>query len=263
MNKTYHFVAGMPRSGSTLLCNILCQNPRFRATGTSPLPSLLTGTVNIWKSSAEAQANYSDEDKEYLLKSLIENYHLPFSADVIFDKSRSWPSYLELLERLLERRPKIIAPIRYMPSIIASCEKIWRREISNFAGIPAGMDTIEKRSQYWLNNDQMVGASYISMQDAVRRGYKDCFLPVDFYALCVEPKETLQMIHNFIEEPYFDYDFNNVAQVIHEKDEFHGFSKDALHKIKSKVQLPPVDFVEVLGQDVSESLDKITYDFLY
>ena len=29
MEKTFHFIAGLPRSGSTLLANILAQNPRF------------------------------------------------------------------------------------------------------------------------------------------------------------------------------------------------------------------------------------------
>jgi len=35
--KTVHFVSGLPRSCSTLLCNLLAQNPRVHATPTSPL----------------------------------------------------------------------------------------------------------------------------------------------------------------------------------------------------------------------------------
>jgi sulfotransferase len=33
--KKIHFINGMPRSGSTLLCNILAQNPKFHVTPTS------------------------------------------------------------------------------------------------------------------------------------------------------------------------------------------------------------------------------------
>lgn len=33
--KKYYFISGLPRSGSTLLANILAQNPRFHATATS------------------------------------------------------------------------------------------------------------------------------------------------------------------------------------------------------------------------------------
>jgi sulfotransferase len=35
--KKLHLIAGLPRSGSTLLCNILNMNPNFYATPTSPL----------------------------------------------------------------------------------------------------------------------------------------------------------------------------------------------------------------------------------
>ena len=37
--RKFHFISGMPRSGSTLLAAILNQNPRFRAGMTSPLPT--------------------------------------------------------------------------------------------------------------------------------------------------------------------------------------------------------------------------------
>ena len=37
MPSRHHFITGMPRSGSTLLSAILQQNPRFRATVTSPV----------------------------------------------------------------------------------------------------------------------------------------------------------------------------------------------------------------------------------
>ena len=30
-----HFISGLPRSGSTLLANLLAQNPRFHSTATS------------------------------------------------------------------------------------------------------------------------------------------------------------------------------------------------------------------------------------
>src|SRR5690606_37254934 len=40
-----HFVAGLPRSGSTLLAAILRQNPRFRADVTSPVAALTDGLL--------------------------------------------------------------------------------------------------------------------------------------------------------------------------------------------------------------------------
>ncbi len=37
MSKTIHFVSGLPRAGSTLLMNVLAQNPRIHSTATSGL----------------------------------------------------------------------------------------------------------------------------------------------------------------------------------------------------------------------------------
>ena len=39
--KSFHVICGLPRSGSTLLCNILAQNPAFNVLHTSALPSLV------------------------------------------------------------------------------------------------------------------------------------------------------------------------------------------------------------------------------
>ena len=42
----YHFITGLPRSGSTLLSALLLQNPRFHAGMTSPVGGLFRGMLN-------------------------------------------------------------------------------------------------------------------------------------------------------------------------------------------------------------------------
>ena len=46
--KRLYFVAGLPRSGSTLLCNILMQNPAIYASATSGIPEVLRGIRDGW-----------------------------------------------------------------------------------------------------------------------------------------------------------------------------------------------------------------------
>ena len=41
MNKTFYFISGLPRSGSTLLSSILNQNPRFYSGPSSPVVSTM------------------------------------------------------------------------------------------------------------------------------------------------------------------------------------------------------------------------------
>lgn len=264
MNKRYNFIAGMPRSGSTLLCNILCQNPSFRATGTSPLPQFLLSLNNIWNNSAEAKANYNTEDKLHLLKTVMENYHIPFSEEVIFEKSRAWPVNFEFLESLLGKKPKIIVCTRNMAEIMSSCEKIWRKEIANLdnnSSILPNMMTQEGRLSHWGSADQLIGSSYNALQDCVARGHKNSLHRVDFFDLTTNPKQTLKKIHDFVEEPWFDYDFDNIEQKIHEKDEFHGFSKEALHTIRQKVEYPTPDYYQILGKHANQLMN-FNYNFL-
>lgn len=257
-----HFVAGMPRSGSTLLCNILSQNPRFRATGTSPLPALMSVISQTWNNSNECKANYTDEDKHHLLRSVMSDYHLPFNRDVIFDKSRAWPAYIELLQQLLNRDPKIIVCARHMAAICSSFEKLWRKEVSKYGGVSQAMITLEDRLKFWTSNDQVVGSAYRTIEDAVQRGHRNLLHVVDFYSLTTDPRRTLMGIHQFLEEPWFEYDFDNVEQVIHEKDEFHGFSKDALHTIRPQVKPVEQDFEKILGKSLSDQLGIFDYAFL-
>ena len=43
-----HFLAGLPRSGSTLLAAILNQNPAARVSSTSELVNILDVLANLW-----------------------------------------------------------------------------------------------------------------------------------------------------------------------------------------------------------------------
>jgi sulfotransferase len=59
--KKYFFVSGLPRSGSTLLENLLAQNPRFHATATSGIMDVMFATRNNWSNMIEFQASPNDE----------------------------------------------------------------------------------------------------------------------------------------------------------------------------------------------------------
>lgn len=53
---TLHLISGLPRAGSTLLCNILAQNPRFHATATSGILEMLFRVRNGWDTVEEFRA---------------------------------------------------------------------------------------------------------------------------------------------------------------------------------------------------------------
>ena len=56
--KTVHYVAGLPRSGATLILNILKQNPLIHGESVSGLCSVLSGVHFNW--------DKIEQNKEYL-----------------------------------------------------------------------------------------------------------------------------------------------------------------------------------------------------
>ena len=61
--RKFHFISGMPRSGSTLLAAILNQNPRFRSGMTSPLADIMGVVMAETSSKNDFSFDVSDEQR--------------------------------------------------------------------------------------------------------------------------------------------------------------------------------------------------------
>jgi sulfotransferase len=93
--RAFHAIAGLPRSGSTLLCNLLSQNPAFYAArSTSPLP-VLTATISEWfsasiefKSDLHADPVEAQQRQRLVMQSVLTSWYIRRGAEVVFDKSR-------------------------------------------------------------------------------------------------------------------------------------------------------------------------------
>lgn len=251
--KKVAFIAGLPRSGSTLLCNILNQNPRFAATGTSGILSLLVGIRDSWETNNELLASASKEIKLTTLQGAFDGFHANIEEPVIFNKSRGWTSYVEMAEAILEAPPKIIAPVRDIPDILASFEKIFRKNAGIDAfpqerAFPGQWKTLAGRLEVLSKSDQPFGFAYNSLKDAFDRGHGDKIHLVEYVDLTHSPKETMQKLYEFLEEDYYEHDFGNVEQVVQENDLFHGIQ--GLHDIRSEVKPQISDANRILGEQL-------------
>ena len=103
------FVSGLPRSGSTLLCNLLAQNPKFHVSkATSGLHDIMFGVRNQWDKLIEHQAEGVDRERlKRVLKSIFFSYHDTDKPHIV-DKGRGWLSLIEMIEFALEKPVKII-----------------------------------------------------------------------------------------------------------------------------------------------------------
>ena len=261
-DKTIHFIAGLPRSGSTLLCNILNQNPRFHATSTSGILEIVLAIRNQWENVTALSASPNKEGKNLVLKGILPNYYETIERPVVFDKSRGWGAYIELAEYILGREIKMLVPVRSIVDILASFEKLYREQTHSFQ-FPQEKShfyewqSLSGRADIWMRNDQPVGIAYNRIRDSIDRGFGNRMLLVEFEQLTQYPNTTMESVYQFLEEEPFKHDFNNVEQVTQENDDIHGIP--GLHLIRPKVEPVQVDARSIIGDTAFDKYDNAQF----
>jgi len=259
--KEIFFINGMPRSGSTLLCNILAQNPEFHVTPTSGLSELVKGVHQFWKQNPVIKASESPDKQIQIIKELFQSYHSDTERPTVFNKSRGWVPIIELVENVLGRPIKILVTTRKVTCILASLEKLYRKEIKLINSpmeIGPRMGTLEGRILSWTSEEGLVGGTFNSLRDAVMRGHKSKFHFIDYEDLTANPKKTVKGIYEFLEKDYYKHDFNNVKQYTKENDAEHGFTD--LHTIRPKIEPNTDDSKAILGH-MWEQFSNFHYNF--
>lgn len=250
-------LGGLPRSGSTLLCNILHQNPEFHVTtAASGFIEVLNAVMAPWDTLLEHKAAGIDEEqKRRVLEGVYETYHSTECGTVI-DKSRAWPQFIELHKFVTGKLPKVIVPVRSIPEILASLEKMFRNSKGKsnwmFRNLPQTKYlTVGQRCDLWAASENVLGMAYNRILDACDRGFRDCLHFVEFDALTSMPKDTMQRLYAYLGKPYFEHDFTNIDQVGKEDDLiYHGYAE--LHTIRPKIEVLPLVADAILTKPVAK-----------
>ncbi len=260
----FRFASSLPRSGSTLLCNILAQNPRFHCSHTSGCLDVLFGVRNSWDALVEHKAHPLPVAKANVLKGILNSYYEDIDKPVVLDKSRGWVAYIEMLENILGEKAKIVVCVRQVADILSSIEKL-HRATSKIKQPPGEAQNYfqfqsqEGRCEYWLRPDALVGLTLTRINDAINRGFGDRLHFVPYEKLTADPGITLDGIYKFLGEEPFKHDFDHVDQVTHEDDAIHGYIN--LHTIQNKVQFRPSDAAKVLGARLAFKYSSIDINY--
>jgi sulfotransferase len=243
MEKKVYFVSGLPRSGSTLFVNILNQNPNFHATGSSGLIDVIKNVRDTFEVNPFFKAMTEEENMERrkgAIQGVIQGYFAGTDKPICFDKNRLWPGMMEMLCFLYgKENVKVICCMRDIRDILASFEVLHRKtahggSTSQERGNPLLNSTSLGRAVFLMENSEVVGFAKNCLLDAIQRGFSDQMFCLDYDYLTNKPEECMKKVYNFIDQEYYEHDFDNVEAVTIEDDRVHGF-KD-LHKIRSKVE---------------------------
>jgi len=121
----FHFLSGLPRSGSTLTAAILRQNPRFHAGMSSPVAALFDGIISQVSAGTELAPMVDTDQRARLLRGLFESYYADRDEPVIFDTNRAWTAQLPALTKLFPEA-KVICTVRDVSWVMDSLERQYR-----------------------------------------------------------------------------------------------------------------------------------------
>lgn len=253
MEKTMHFISGLPRSGSTLIANLFKQNPQTHGEAVSSLASII-GSVNASWNSIEANQEYENpQAKKGVLKSIFQGYYNHIDKPIILDKDRGWIPLIAQVETILERQVKIVVCVRNPAEILSSFERMRKENPLFFTRVDAALkegSSIASRAYYYAGPDGALGMAHRNLKDSVTMGYLDRLLFVDYNRFCNSPKSQTKRIYDFLELPQYDHDFESIQQV--EKYNDNAIGLPNLHKIKPSIDRTTVNCVEYLGLELYE-----------
>lgn len=231
--KQYHFISGLPRSGSTLLSSILLQNPRFHAGITSLLLTYARGVIE--NGNTENKSQFNEKQIKRIFKSTIDAFYDDVDKPVIFDTNRLWTNLLPQIKDCYENS-KVICCVRDINSILDSFERLQQKNPYSISTVfPSTNDMhVYSRVSCLMDENGIVNIAYTSLKSAICGMNSDILFLVEYEILCKEPEGVMRSLYEFIGEPYFNHDFNNVEISFDEYD--RDVNLKGLHKTRKKVE---------------------------
>ncbi len=232
--KSFYFISGLPRSGSTLLSGILKQNPDFYADIASPIQGLTGNSIDVI-TSGENNLNITEDQRKNLLYGVFDGYYKHIEKPVIFDSCRGWTKKTSFLKALFPYT-KILCPVRDIVSILNSFEVLFNRNYFYTKQINEKIFS----ENIFIRIEELFQREIINYCSFLLEGYvmnPEMIMLIEYENLCKTPEKTMREVYEFLERPYYSHDFENVEYSNENFDKSCNL-KD-LHTVKKKVEYNP------------------------
>ena len=224
---TFVGVTGLPRAGSTLLCQLLAQHPEIQCEGhSSPLCNTLLGIRRMisddqfFLSQLDSSFDTSYAHLASAMRGFLHGwYHDSGAHQVVIDKNRAWLHAVELLLHI-EPEAKLIVCLRELGQIYGSIEAQHQRTILvDFIDHLADYDRFG-RADMLFAKDRVIGAPLIALQavldlpDAV----KQRLYFVRFEDLVAQPVKCMSHLYAWLGLAPFEIDPEQLTTGMQESD---------------------------------------------
>lgn len=223
-------LAGLPRTGSTLLSAILSQNPEIHAEGNSAVCQLMWETQQAVIENEQIRANNKlISILDPLVTQVLPIYYSDVTKPIIVDKCRTWtlPSNMDMLYRYFDDSPKVIVLVRPMVEIVASFMSLRQN---------SGWEDLEAR--LFDDGSEPIMRPLAGVEWA-RKNNNGEFLFVTYDELVDDTKETLSRIYEHCRWKPFKHNLNKIVKNFSQSDEVYGLV--GMHDIRSQISRRTVD----------------------
>jgi sulfotransferase len=268
MTKTFHFLAGLPRSGNTVLSSILNQNPEIYSSELSPLPSLLYEIEKTLNYDNNAQRLETKDNINYVINNITHNYFNHIKKPTILIREKAWATTgnLRLIKNYINPTPKIIFTTRPILEILTSFINIlpeWSYVDEDMLNTGFWYKNYltknDNRCDYLMKSQGLIDQLLLSINSIIEPENKDVFCIIKYNDIVNTPQETMDKIYTFLELPTYKHNFNNIIKLEKDNDEANGHPKD-LHKVRPQLKKVSKDPKEVLSEYVINKYSNIGWE---
>jgi len=238
MDKKFYFISGLPRSGTTLLSTILNQNPKFQASISGPLARFVRAVIEQSSAQGGYRHQCNEDKRKKIIAGLFDNYYDTPEKEVFFDTNRGWGLMLPTIKDLFPYT-KVIMCVRDIGWVLDSFETLARKNPYSVSTMFSEQENVNvyTRCQALLRDDRTLGFAHMALRQALTSSEKNMLMLIEYQRLCQQPKETLHAVYKFINQPYFEHNFNDVEVSYDEFDS--DVNLKGLHTTRKKVEWIP------------------------
>lgn len=239
-----HFCGGLPRSGSTVLMNILQQNPRIFTTGTCALYEILQEKILIKGRYSESFQAMNTDQADRAMYGLIQGatrgwFEALTHKPTVISKRHGWSSLFHLFPH-----SKYICMVRDPRDIVESFQRVNEKTLAlhSFGDQHTMTPAMHQHELYnhYFSEANSLSANLNKEVPRLMEVFKKTPRKVMFVRyedLTKEPDYMLNKIYNFLGEEPFEHDLHSIDQsVVFEHD--HAYFRERTdHHVQRQFRL--------------------------
>ena len=261
----FYAMAGLPRSGSTLLSTLINQHPEAYSSASTPVFDMMAnanqfiGNHELYKAEPKESAVYE------LMKSIPRSwYHDKTDKQVVVDKSRAWTNQFQYIE-FGEFQTPILTCVRDLDEVIASFIRLVKKNPFKGEGkmnfidrdvVLQGYDEINdhNRCLTLIGGTGVVGRHLNQLRDIYENKNQDKIHIIEYNDLVEDTQATMDKVFEAMKLDPVPIKKEGLKSIHAEKDaEIYGL--EGMHTVKSKIEKTKEQPKELLGEEILKACE--------